>query len=577
MNFEVNKPPQTGITVNASDFGLSPKSDDNFDAFNRCLTFCRDNDADVLIIPEGIYYFNNQNTLCLDNCNNLYIIAEKAEFRYVNTTVFWKITNCSSIHIKGLTIDWNWEYSRLASAVRVKGISPNKDYVDFYSLDGEIDVNIPWTTFNTLDAETMTVGCENGMEFHPEYPNGREYFTAKEKIDNDIYRCYGDFNNIHPLFFQKDCCYLIRHHMYDGYMFSIDDSSHISFDSITVYSGSGIGFLVKGHSHHLHFDKVKVAARENRKLSFIADIFHSEQSNGYFLFENCEFAHQGDDSINIHDNVHLGIEKNAPDTFTIVNNSMRISAGDMIEFRKSDLSPYGFSAEITEVHESRNAKTIKLNCIIPENISDDCIIFNRSYGSDNYIIRNCYFHDHRARGILAQANNGLIENCTFSHIQGAAIQIETGASTRWSEGMGVNNLKIRNNKIINCDINDWGKGVIYMSSYIPRGIPAKKLDIGNPASTMGDGGVFDRTNYTLFTNITIENNIFEEFPRFAMILTSFKNVSVTNNKFINCKRRKVKLADRGKLWISMGSNFMFSDNEFIGKEYTPNSPIIYDK
>lgn len=175
---------------------------------------------------------------------------------------------------------------------------------------------------------------------------------------------------------------------------------------------------------------------------------------------------------------------------------------------------------------------------------------------------------------MAQANNGLIENCIFSHIQGAAIQIETGSSVRWSEGVGVDHLTIRNNKIINCDINDWGKGVLYMSSYIPNGVPAKILDQDNPTSTIGDGGVSCRTSYPLFADITIKNNIFEEFSRFATILTSFKNVSVVNNQFINLKPRKIKLSDRGRLWISMGENFVFENNRFLGNQFASEPLII---
>lgn len=250
-----------------------------FAAFSCCLEACSLQKG-VLVISPGIYHFNSQNTLLLNDCHGLYIIAEKAEFRNVNTTVFWWINRCSSILINGLTIDWNREYSCLASTVQVKALTPN--YVDFYSLDGELDINVPWATFNTLYSEKMTVGCENKTEFHLEYPNDSEYFFAK-KIAEDIYRCYGDFTTLNSLLFQKDSCYLIRHHMYNGCLFSINDSCHISFEKTTVYPGSCMGFLIEGHLHHLHFDTVRVKTRKGRKISFIADIFHNVQSNSYFF------------------------------------------------------------------------------------------------------------------------------------------------------------------------------------------------------------------------------------------------------------------------------------------------------
>ncbi|MFR6033186.1 MAG: right-handed parallel beta-helix repeat-containing protein [Bacilli bacterium] len=40
-------------------------------------------------------------------------------------------------------------------------------------------------------------------------------------------------------------------------------------------------------------------------------------------------------------------------------------------------------------------------------------------------MRNCYFHDNRARGILILARDVTIENCKFRHNEMGAIKIET--------------------------------------------------------------------------------------------------------------------------------------------------------
>lgn len=65
-----------------------------------------------------------------------------------------------------------------------------------------------------------------------------------------------------------------------------------------------------------------------------------------------------------------------------------------------------------------------------------------------------------------QGSNGLVEDNIFENIQGAAIQIETGCESRWSEGHGVQNLILRRNVIRHCDLNAWQMAVLYMGVYL---------------------------------------------------------------------------------------------------------------
>ena len=121
---------------------------------------------------------------------------------------------------------------------------------------------------------------------------------------------------------------------------------------------------------------------------------------------------------------------------------------------------------------------------LPLELDEETIIFNRTFHTDYYVIRNCRFTNNRARGALLQGSHGLVENNLFENIQGAAIQIETGCENRWSEGQGVDDLLIRGNVIRHCDLNAWQMAVIYMGVYLPGG----------------------RTEYPIFTNIELCGN-----------------------------------------------------------------------
>lgn len=543
--------------IYAEQFGVNISNYDNYEALQACLDYCRGNGVQKLIINPGVYKFHNQKTIAIKDMKDFVLEADDVEFTYINTTVFIKIVNCENVAIKGLKADWCWEEDRLASVVKSHGISSDGTYVEFEAVT-PINLNQPWTTFNELDPDTMSPGIEDGMEYHPEYPNGKDCFDRKEKI-GDVYRCYTDLSDIQGGLFDKDKLYIVRHHMYDGTFCIIENTKNALIENVSLYGGPGMGFIISGHSSGIVFKNLLVTKRNNNPISLIADGVHSNESDGNIVFDGCEFAFLGDDAINIHDRIHYGITKIGKFIIEFPID-IKVDNGDVLEFRNSDLSPTGFSAKVDNCYIKNGVYRIEVDSPIPESISEKSIIFNKSYSSNGYVIRNCKFHDSRARGVLVQAGDGLVENCTFEHLQGAAIQINAGVGKRWSEGTGVDGLIIRNNIIKNCDISDWDRGVIYMSTYMPEGVLVKKSCL---TSTIGDSGSYCRTKYPIFKNIVIENNTVSEFPRRSVILTSFENVTLRNNKFYNLLPRKKENPERGKIYVDLGTGFVEENNEYI--------------
>lgn len=576
---EILRPIAGGKTISAREFNVLPENENNFDQLKECLQYCAEHDIAELIIPPGRYFVTSQNTLLIQNRKNFSILADGAEFIFQNTTQLIRIQDCEKILIQGLSFSWNWDAARLASVIQTKSVSPAKDYIDFeYLEEGEIDLSLPWVTMNAMDPENMTVGVEDGLEYGV-YQNDTDSFIKKERIGEKIYRCYQDVSSCSPLLFQTGSMYLVRHFLYNGTIFMVQDSSHVTFDTVSIYSGSGMGFSIAGHTHHIHFHHCRVTLRENPpgRISTTADAVHVAQSNGCLLFENCDFGYHGDDCINIHDNVLMYIKKLSANKILLQKRrKIFFDCGDRIEFRNADLSPTGFSSTITTKDVTEEGTELTFSEPLPESLQEDCVLFNRSYGSHQYVIRNCYFHETRARGVLAQANDGLIENCRFYRTQGAAIQIETGASPTWSEGMGVDSLTIRNNTFDHCDFNDWGKAVIYMSTFLPKGIPLQPHGSENPTSTLGDSGADFRTAYPMFTNILIEENQFLEYPRRAMILSSFDGIKIKKNQFVNLESRRKNNPERGSIWAELGSNAEFEGNDYQPSPYTTEKLLQAD-
>ncbi len=559
----------------ARDAGIFPEIKINAVQLQQILDRCKAENINKLTFEKGVYRIYIEKPIELFNMHDFELYGNGARFvffspiTHLQSILYFKLIGCSTVKFTDLSIDWDWETAPLASLVKV--IKRTSEFVDLEYME---ERNLPDTslflTANQVNPETYTPGTEDGTEYIGPKRFSEEPFTKREKIADKIYRCHLDPTTLDDRYFHEGNFYLVRHFVYNGGCFSIVDTEHFIFENVTVYSVPGFGAHISGHSHHILFNRFKITLPDfdKRYISATVDGVHVTRSNGYILFEDCDLGYQGDDCINIHVWVEMGVEKLSSDTFKYKNTKYSADrVGELLEFRNSDLSPTGFFATILNIEQKAGCSILTLDKEIPDSIKPDSVIFNRSYDSGNYEIRNCYFHETRARGILAQADNGIIENCTFYRIQGAAIQIETGASRLWSEGMGVENLVIRNNKIKECDINDWDKGVLYMSTFLPAGIPIQNTKYPNPTTTVGDSGADFRTAYPMFKNITIESNVFEEYPRRAMILTSFDGVHLKNNTFINNVPRRYNNPERGSIWAALGKNLTDDNNIFVESPY----------
>ena len=191
--------------------------------------------------------------------------------------------------------------------------------------------------------------------------------------------------------------------------------------------------------------------------------------------------------------------------------TMQLDCGSVIELRAPDLSPLFYQSEVVRARYLDGQCQLTLRDPLPEAIPEQSVLFHRSFHTDHYVIRNCRFANNRARGALLQGSHGLVENNVFENIQGAAIQIETGCESRWSEGQGVFDLLIRGNVIRHCDLNAWQMAVIYMGVYLPQG----------------------RTDYPIFEDVEVCDNTLVDCPRLAGFFSSCRNVRVHNNAVIN--------------------------------------------
>lgn len=533
-------------SVNASDFGVSTAADDNYSAFCKAIEYCKANPNITLKVDGGKYYFRTDKAIMLDGLKNVLIDADGAQFIFENPNYF-HIVNCNCIEIRGLGITWNLDVSRLASLVNIRNASKESHSfeLEFTELN-EVSADIPIMAFTKYDPETLTPGTRQDFKENYVYQFPGSIKTV-EKTGHNVLKVThdGSLDN-----YTDGEVYLLRHHVYGGNAFNVYNTSNITFSGIKLYAVAGMGWLIENRSEHFQLLGCVIGLdpeHDDNRISTTADGVHIANTNGKFRISGCDFSFMGDDDVNVHDNIATVTDKLDEKTVEIYTNANNFAAGDTAIFSSQGFDRLGFSAEVTSVE----GKKLTFDKELPDYIVKDCIVSNGSIDSGNYVISGNYFHENRARGLLLQSNNGLCENNRFYKTMANPIKVIMDISSGlWLEGTGVNGLVIRNNSFVECNVVEWSAQI--------------------SISTNIDGKSADST---LFYNITVENNSFDNFYGRLVDASNVSNLKICGNR-VNNKDGSYE-ARRGRIIIRQScSRVTISNNEYKASVKAPFQRLI---
>lgn len=533
-------------SVNASDFGVSTAADDNYSAFCKAIEYCKANPNITLKVDGGKYYFRTDKAIMLDGLKNVLIDADGAQFIFENPNYF-HIVNCDCIEIRGLGITWNLDVSRLASLVKIRNASKESHSfeLEFTELN-EVSADIPIMAFTKYDPETLTPGTRQDFKENYVYQFPGSIKTV-EKTGHNVLKVThdGSLDN-----YTDGEVYLLRHHVYGGNAFNVYNTSNITFSGIKLYAVAGMGWLIENRSEHFQLLGCVIGLdpeHDDNRISTTADGVHIANTNGKFRISGCDFSFMGDDDVNVHDNIATVTDKLDEKTVEIYTNANNFAAGDTAIFSSKGFDRLGFSAEVTSVE----GKKLTFDKELPDYIVKDCIVSNGSIDSGNYVISGNYFHENRARGLLLQSNNGLCKNNRFYKTMANPIKVIMDISSGlWLEGTGVNGLVIRNNSFVECNVVEWSAQIS-----ISANIDGKSADS------------------TLFYNITVENNSFDNFYGRLVDASNVSNLKICGNR-INNKDGSYE-ARRGRIIIRQScSRVTISNNEYKASVKAPFQRLI---
>lgn len=541
--FYIERPSSEVNEINASRFGMSAEKEDNYPCFKAALEYCRNNPDTKLTIDNGVYYLDNKEGFGLDGFQNILVEGNGATLVFSNVKIGFQFNNCDCVEFNNIKFDWDWEKLPLSDIAVVKNASPKKGTLDFVFPELEnVDENMIFSAVSQCDPQTLTYGAKYSNKEVYVYQNPSMIKTVTKTEKNVLHiehsGCFKNFKNGDP--------FIVRHYVYDTtFICLVNGSKNITFDGVHLYGYPGSGFLAGSMASHFQIINSYIGVDPEKKdihhTSLGADAIHIANTNGCFNIANCDISGQGDDALNVHDGLGW-VKKVEGDKIQLEASAIYLSKGDVLKFRDDKFNETDVTAEIKEVRHHPEGAYYDIT--FTENVSGkvgvNYIANNSSCCSENYVVRNNYIHENRARGFLLQSSNGLCENNRFYKTEMQAIKIVMDISPGlWYEGTGVDNLVIRNNSFDMCD-------------YIATG----------EVITIGSNIAGATATSQPFTNIEISGNTFTDFAGRVLNADNVNGLVFCGNK-IDAGKNLRKSPESARLYFGeYSSNIDCFHNEW---------------
>jgi hypothetical protein len=238
-----------------------------------------------------------------------------------------------------------------------------------------------------------------------------------------------------------------------------ENCSAMTYEDINIFSGPGAAVVeVHGAGGHV-YRRVRCTRRPftNRLHAFGADVFHLSGADRGPRLERCEAAYGADDTLNIHGQFGRVIKKESDTTYYLQG---VYEKGDKLEFRhQSEVELLG-SATVVSVQKSAEGPSLSINeknkatgdfLVTLDKVLDlpelTLVVMDGKRSAQDWVVRDCWFHDDFQRTMIDGAPGGLFENNTLQNV-GAGLPVHFETWGPWMEGPFASNLTIRNNRFL---------------------------------------------------------------------------------------------------------------------------------
>ena len=247
-----------------------------------------------------------------------------------------------------------------------------------------------------------------------------------------------------------------------------DDTVRV--EGVTIYASGSLGIgarFLTGDNYFRYTIKpgpTPAGATQARLLATNADGMQYFWCPGAVTFEGCDLGYTGDDCIHISVPVNPRVKEvlsptrfvmtEQTESYTAKNIQSLSAEGDIVRPEEyGTFRPRGdFPIKSLTYDGMKNPQapaeayfTVELQQAPADPVAVGDMVVCRKFEPAHFVIRNCHFHETRARGLLIMAPNGVIENNTIDRTALAAMNLvheQRGGGGDW-----VSDLVVRNNTI----------------------------------------------------------------------------------------------------------------------------------
>lgn len=491
FEIEAPRPAADAPVVRAVDYGLSESGDKNAAAINRALAAAKRLKASRVELAPGTYRCLDEPGVTIEGFRDFAFDGKGAtlvfrrssrnsekKFELVHGSANVNVTGCTRVEVGNFNLDWDWAHDPLGfwcrAVAKHENARDNESYFD-------LELEKPHPRYpEDVPVQMMTQMADAHFGARPDTTRGSRYYFggnpghwgSKSRWLSPTRLRVWPYVAAKGHFIARDqagrfspqanrsgvrrcdtnLLYHVVHYYYGLNGINLHGNAHLTLRNVEIWACRGMGVQTTGPQHHWQLVNVNIRPKpgSDYPITATADAHHVAQMRGYLKMIDCDTSMHQDDHFNLHDRTQIGWAIGA-DRVEIVNNRgvefACFEPGMEIELRQDDYAKTGWTGRIAAI----DGEIVRFDRPLPRQTGKFFVLFNRTYGVEKVLFRNCRFHDAPWSRGLMMGYDITFDGCTFGPMVGSPLRFQSCYTYNvWCEGIGCRNVVVRNCRFENC-------------------------------------------------------------------------------------------------------------------------------
>lgn len=556
MDDELYPVPEDGTVYKASDYGITAENlINNSEKLNVLINDIRNVEGNKIIEFEDVIYTFNS-TINIKDISDLYLVGKaNTKFVYTGWLTYLNASNTTNLHLNNIKFDMDPAPTIVGTVKEVTDKGQTADIV--LSIPEEFDLTDPIYESWKSTRQISYAECyyDELADWYVPNRDGNLFYNnpASYGIDDMV---YSDANKTLTVTLNKSFAFYsykepeigtvasIGFTVYEFFGFLFSDCENTYIENVTTYTAAGMGLRANG-GKNMYLNRTNFMHNPDSKriLTCTADIIHTAALEGELKITNSIIEGSHDDGLNIKTYYTRVTANRGSKVIQVSQTQSEVAVGyevgDTVDVYSSDGLEFKGRFVLEDVQDLGGSYILTLDGSLRN--ATGLLVGNHTKAT-RMTLDNCLIQNKRNRGILLQARESVIKNCTFMNVNMGAIQV-LGVGDQFAEAIVPQDIAIYNCKFL----NSWDSCRNFTYGY--------------------DGKSFPRT----LLNLEIYNNFFYNGVGVDTYLQGVGDAEVRNNFYYKDSERAIN-STGNLIQLSYSDNVSIKDNRalIVGSEKEVN-------